>query len=202
MTSRRRIGTEGSATRALILETAEAVIREEGYAAASTRRVAARAGLKPSLVHYYFPTTDDLLMAVNNEGAKASADAMEAALADENPVRALWQMFTNSGRNALASEIIALSNHRKNLRSEIGAHSERMRAKQVEVLARMFGDRLAAEGLTPAGLSVVLAGIGRAIVTESSLGITSGHEDARAFVEAWLDRLAPNQGDRGADEQG
>jgi hypothetical protein len=35
----------------------------------------------------------------------------------------------------------------------------------------------------------VLAGIGRALVMEGEMGIRSGHEDARAFVEAWLDRL-------------
>ena len=185
----RRVGTEGSATRALILDTAEAVICEEGYAAASTRRVAARAGLKPSLVHYYFPTTDDLLLAVNAKGAEASVRAMEQALAENDPVRALWLMHTDSSRNALAYEFIALSNHRKNLRAVIAEHSERMRERQVEVLGRLFGDRLAALGLTPAGLSVLLAGIGRVFVTEGALGITGGHADARAFVEAWLDRL-------------
>ncbi|MDE2405856.1 MAG: TetR/AcrR family transcriptional regulator [Sphingomonadales bacterium] len=190
----RRVGTEGSATRALILDTAEAVIREEGYAAASTRRVATRAGLKPSLVHYYFPTTDDLLLAVNLKGAEASARAIDAALAADDPVRALWLMHADSARNALAYEFIALANHRKNLRAVIAEHSERMRARQVEVLSRLFGDRLAAEGLTPAGLSVVLAGIGRVLATEDALGITAGHDDARAFVEHWLERLAQNQG--------
>lgn len=188
--SNRRIGTEGSATRALILDTAEATIREEGYAAASTRRVAARAGLKPSLVHYYFPTTDDLLLAVNLKGAEASARAIDAALASDDPVRALWLMHADSARNALAYEFIALSNHRKNLRAVIAEHSEKMRAKQVEVLERLFGDRLAPEGLTPAGLSVVLAGIGRVLATEGALGITGGHEDVRAYVEHWLKALA------------
>ena len=48
--TKRRIGAENSETRALIIEATELVIREEGYAAASTRRVALRAGLKPSLV--------------------------------------------------------------------------------------------------------------------------------------------------------
>jgi len=194
MAGGRRIGTEGSATRALILDTAEAVIREEGYAAASTRRVATRAGLKPSLVHYYFPTTDDLLLAVNAKGSEESARAIEAALADEDPLRALWLMHADSSRNALGYEFIALSNHRKNLRAVIAEHSGRMRDRQVEVLASRFGDRLAAKGLTPAGLSVVLAGIGRVLATEGSLGITAGHDDARAFVEQWLGELALDQG--------
>jgi len=204
--SNRRIGTEGSATRALILDTAEAVIRDEGYAAASTRRVATRAGLKPSLVHYYFPTTDDLLLAVNEKGAEASALAIEAALAADDPVRALWLMHADAARNALAYEFIALSNHRKNLRAVIAAHSERMRARQVEVLGRLFGGRLEALGLTPAGLSVVLAGIGRVLATEGALGITAGHDDARAFVYQWLKgisrQLAPDQSEKVSSGQG
>jgi hypothetical protein len=36
---------------------------------------------------------------------------------------------------------------------------------------------------------VILAGIGRALVMENGLGIGSGHDEARATVEAWLDRL-------------
>jgi len=53
-------------------------------------------------------------------------------------------------------------------------------------LGKSFGD-----GATPAGFSVVLAGIGRALAMEGELGISSGHAEARAFVEAWLDRLVP-----------
>src|ERR1700712_2116321 len=84
----RRIGAESSATRALIIEAAELVMIEEGYAAASTRRVAARAGLKPSLVHYYFPTTEDLLLAVNRKGAAESDRRLDEALSSPDPLRA------------------------------------------------------------------------------------------------------------------
>ena len=34
-----------------------------------------------------------------------------------------------------------------------------------------------------------LAGIGRCIVMEEGLGVDTGHEQARALVEGWLDRL-------------
>ena len=47
MAAPRRIGALNSATRALILDATEQIMLEEGYAAASTRRVAAQAGLKP-----------------------------------------------------------------------------------------------------------------------------------------------------------
>lgn len=190
MAPKRRIGNESSETRALIVDTAEQVIREEGYAAASTRRVAIRAGLKPSLVHYYFPTTDDLFLAVFKRGAAQSDAMIEQALSSDDPLRALWGFFADTSRTTLAFEFVALANHRKVIGAEIARHSEAMRARQVAALEQLIGEKLTASGSgTPAGFSLVLAGIGRALVMEGELGVRSGHADARAFVEAWLDRL-------------
>lgn len=194
MAAPRRVGAESSATRAQILDAAQMVILEEGYAAASTRRVAARAGLKPSLVHYYFPTTDDLLLALSKRGADESDKMIEQALASDDPVRELWRFLTDTSRTAMALEFMALANHRKSIRAHMAEHSEQMRARQVEALERVMGDRLAGiDGCSPAALSVILAGIGRALVMEGGLGVESGHDETKAFVDAWLERLAQNQ---------
>ena len=190
MVEKRRVGAESSETRARIVEATEQVIRDEGYAAASSRRVAQRAGLKPSLVHYYFPTTDDMLLAVFKRGAAQSDAMIDEALASDDPVRALWRFFADTSRTALAMEFMALAIHRDGIRAEIARHSEVMRARQTELFERLLGERLADIG-APAGLSVVLAGIGRALVMENSLGISTGHAETRALVETWLDRLLP-----------
>jgi AcrR family transcriptional regulator len=188
----RRVGAEGSATRALILDATERLIREEGYAAVSTRRVAAKAGLKPSLVHYYFTTTDDLLLAMSRRGAEESDRMIEEALRSDDPVRALWRFLADPSRVAISLEFLALANHRKAVRAHMAEHCEQMRRREVEIFTRVLGERLAeTEGVAPEGLSVVLAGIGRALVMEGGLGVTAGHAEARAFVEQWLDRLAP-----------
>jgi AcrR family transcriptional regulator len=190
MTPKRRIGAESSETRALIVIAAEQVMRDEGYAAASTRRVAAHAGLKPSLVHYYFPTTDDLFLAVFKRGAELSDAMIDEALASDDPVRELWRFFVDTSRTSLSMEFVALANHRKIIRAEIARHSEAMRARQAGLFERLLGERLAKfDGSTPAGLSLVLVGIARALVMEGELGIHAGHADARAFVETWLERL-------------
>lgn len=186
----RRIGGENSATRALILDVTEQMIRDEGYAAVSTRRVATAAGLKPSLVHYYFPATDDLFLALHKRGAEQSDAMIEAALNSDDPVRALWDFFADSSRTAISLEFMALANHRKMLRAAMVEHSEHMREKQAEAFARILGDKLQDKaGCTPAGLSVILAGIGRVLVMEGGLGVEEGHADARAFVERWLNEL-------------
>src|SRR5205823_13649069 len=59
-----RIGCEDLKTRAKLLDADEKLLLEEGYAAVTSRRVAAKAGLKPQLVHYYFRTMDDLFIEV------------------------------------------------------------------------------------------------------------------------------------------
>lgn len=188
----RRVGAENSATRALILDATEQLIRDEGYASVSTRRVAAKAGLKPSLVHYYFTTTDDLLLAMSRRGAEESDRMIEAALRADDPVRALWAFLVDQSRIAIALEFMAMANHRSAIRAHMAEHCEAMRRREEEIFARILGERLAAAGeIAPAGLSLVLAGIGRALVMEGGLGVTAGHDEARAFVEQWLDRLAP-----------
>ncbi len=188
----RRVGAENSATRALILDATEQLIREEGYAAISTRRVAAKAGLKPSLVHYYFTTTDDLLLAMSRRGAEQSDRMIEEALHSDDPIRALWRYLTDPSRIAIAMEFMALANHRDAIRTHMAEHCEAMRQREVEIITKLIGERLSGpDGVAPAGLSVVLAGIGRAMVMEGGLGVTAGHDEARAFVEQWLDKLAP-----------
>ena len=187
----RRIGAESSATRALIIEAAELVMIEEGYAAASTRRVAARAGLKPSLVHYYFPTTEDLLLAVNHKGAAEGDLRLEEALSSPDPLRALWKTLINSSQIALGLEMMALARHRKAIRIEIARHVEEVRARQVAALTQLLGERMANFGGSPEALSLVLTGVGRAVVMESALGVSAGHTQAAQWVERLLDTLIP-----------
>jgi AcrR family transcriptional regulator len=187
----RRIGAESSATRALILDATEQLMRDEGYGAVSTRRVAAQAGLKPSLVHYYFPTTDDLLIAVFRKGADQSDAMIEAALAAADPLRALWEFFSDNSRTALTMEFMALANHRKAIKVLMVQHSEEMRARQVAVLSPLLGPVATGAGnCPPSALSVILAGLGRVLVMEGDLGVSAGHAEARAFVEQWLERMA------------
>ena len=43
-----------------LLSAAERLLAREGFVALSTRRIAEEASVSPSLVHYYFPSVDDL----------------------------------------------------------------------------------------------------------------------------------------------
>ena len=63
MTSKRRFGPRNSEISHAIMDATEKVIRDEGYAAVSSRRVAEVAAIQQSLVYYYFESMDDLLVA-------------------------------------------------------------------------------------------------------------------------------------------
>lgn len=184
--STRRIGTENSATRAIILDTTEKLMLDEGYAAISTRRVATEAGLKHTLVHYYFPTTDDLFLAVYRRAVDKVLERLDVALASDRPLRAFWEYASDSSRTALAIEFTALANHRKVIRSEIAFHLERIRRRQTEALsALLYPGAIDPAILPPIGLSVLVVGIARVLVTEEGIGTSLGHAEARAFVD-WL----------------
>ena len=64
MDSARRMGAKDSLTRTKLLDAAERLMLEEGYAAVTSRRVGRKAGISSQLVHYYFRTMDDLFLEV------------------------------------------------------------------------------------------------------------------------------------------
>jgi AcrR family transcriptional regulator len=183
----RRFGTEKSLTRTLILDTTEKLIVEEGYAAVTTRRVAERAGLKAPLVHYYFKTTDDLLVAVYRRGAEQSLQRHAEAMARDDLLQALWEVNADPERTTLALEFMAMANHRKFIREEIARYAEQIRAIQVVALNRHFRERgMAEEPFSALTLSVMLASVARALVMESGVGISLGHAETRQAIEELL----------------
>jgi AcrR family transcriptional regulator len=190
-TSPRRLGTETSKTRALLLDAAEKLMLEEGYAAVTSRRVAAQAGLKPQLVHYYFRTMDDLFLALYRRRAEQGLERQARALASAQPLWALWDLSRDPWGNALTMEFTALANHRKAIRSEIAASAERYRSEQLEGIEVVF-ERY---GVSPQDFpaivcTVLMTSISRFLVIEQeTLGMSSGHAETVAFVESLIRRL-------------
>jgi len=193
MTARRRLGSAQSATRALILDATQEIMIGEGYAAVSTRRVAAKAGIKPALVQYYFPAMDELLLALYRRGAENVLERQTQALASGRPLHALWEVSTDPARAALGIEFMALANHRKAIGAEIALFATRTRAVQAEALAQLLGGRLLdLADYPPEGLTLILAGIARALVMEQGIGMDFGHAQALELVGRWLRRLEPS----------
>ncbi|MDX1884282.1 helix-turn-helix domain-containing protein [Mycolicibacterium sp. 120270] len=177
------------ARRRLIEATAK-IMRDEGYAAATSRRVAAEAGVKQALVYYYFPSMDDLFVEVLRAGAEASLQNMRAALTDDDPLRTLWQINSDSPMIGLNTEFMALANHRKVIRTELKAYAERVRdieTAAVTVALRARGVDL--DEYPPVVVSMLIAQIARSLCNESAVGVTLGHDEMRKFIDRQLAAL-------------
>lgn len=186
----RRFGREDSESRAVLLDVAERVMREEGYAAVTSRRIAARAGMKPSLVHYYFRTIDDLFLALLRDRGQRQLERYEQVLTSSQPLRALWELTSDPAMTTAITEFMALANHRKTIRAEIARHGERLRSLQVEILSRALSQHGSEKDLWPASaMALFMESVGRVLVMETSLGISTGHKDALALIEQYLKRL-------------
>jgi AcrR family transcriptional regulator len=188
--SSRRIGAEDSVTRAQLLDAAERLMLEDGYAAVTSRRVAAAAGLKPQLVHYYFRTMDDLFVAMFRRRAEDNLAAFERSDPEARTLRWLWQVNADPRRANFMIEFVALANHRKAIRAELADYSERWRAIQIEALRRGLARAGVSEDELPATAAMLLmTGLAQVLGIEGAIGIDAGHAEAVAFVEREIDRL-------------
>jgi AcrR family transcriptional regulator len=186
----RRVGSEQSATRSAILDATETLMLEEGYGAVSTRAVAAKAGVKPALVQYYFPKMDDLWVAMSRRAGERFDVLEDEALASDDPAEALWRLTDDPRRTALGLEVMALANHRKALRGELRDYTIGARTRHAEALQRAFADKAAEEwqGRT-LGVAFLINAIARSLVMERGVGLTCGHDEAISIVEEWLQQL-------------
>jgi AcrR family transcriptional regulator len=190
MTAPRRLGANDSENRKTLLNAAQCLMVEEGYAAVTTRRVAARAGLKPQLVHYYFESMDDLLLALVRRATARSRDAFARALASPKPLRALWEVSSDPDVTALTAEMMALANHRKAVRNELAEGATRLRQMQIDALSELLQQLgVTNDVMRPDAVMVLIASVSRVMVMEKSLGVSTGHKNTLAMVEHYLEKL-------------
>jgi AcrR family transcriptional regulator len=168
---------------------------DEGYAAVGPRRIAQVAEVSPTLVHYYFPTTDDLFIALYRQSVEDDHLKLEQALTSLNPLQTLWSFQSDGARAALAVEFLAAANHRKALRAEMVVYAEAARARQAAVLSRIvMGADVLPDNCPPVCVATLITAVARTLIMESDIGISAGHGETRRFVESMLESLASRGG--------
>jgi AcrR family transcriptional regulator len=190
--SKRRLGPENSAARLAMLDAVETILRDEGYAALSSRRVAEVAGLNQPLVYYYFRAMDDLVLATFQRRTERSLERLEAALASDQPLHAVWKMYHGGANARLSVEFTALANHNPGLRAEVMRYLEQSRIMQAKLLARVLAERdVDPDVFPPVVVTMLISAISQFMDRESLLGVTSGQAEMEAFVDWCLRRLEP-----------
>jgi TetR/AcrR family transcriptional regulator len=187
MASARRIGAADAKNRAVLLDAAEQLMLDEGYAAVSSRRVAGKAGLKPQLVHYYFRSMDDLFLGVLRRRVEEALESQARVLDSDQPLRALWAFSIEPGAASLTMEFVALANHRKAIRAELAHHAERFRAVEIAALTKVMQRHgISSDKYPPAAIAVLIASLSRVLMLEQAMGVSAGHAELLELIEQHL----------------
>ena len=188
VTAPRRLGASDSKTRSRLLDAAEQLMLREGYAAVTSRRVAAEAGIKPQLVHYYFRSMDDLFLEAYRRRAEVGIDRFTRAMEVHRSLRTMWRFGTDLGGATLNIEFVALANHRKAIRDEIARYAQRFRELQLDAIAAILSDHgVSADTCPPIVVLLAMTGVTQVMALETALGVTAGHLEMTEFVDAWID---------------
>lgn len=173
---------------------------DQGYAAVTYRKVAAKAGVVVGLVHYYFPSLDELFVALLRRRTDRNLERLLDALEQrpDKPLRVVWEFNRDETSAALLIEFQALANHRKSIKAEITEVIRRTRKVQLDALAVRWPQYQAETAvlggeLSPAEMLFFLATIPKMILLEESLDLFSAHHEVRRRVDRYLDRMEPRR---------
>jgi AcrR family transcriptional regulator len=182
--------TEETDARIALLDATERLMLRDGYAAVTSRRVAAEAGVNPGLVYYYFGPMDTLLAQTFLRRSGRMLERQAEALASEQPLWALWDLIRDQTNTALNLEFLAVGKHRKALQAEMKAISVKFRRLQFEGLTRILdGYGVDTEMWPPEAVMLFMDGVSRFMLEEDAYDLSLGHVQAVAVIERLIHGL-------------
>jgi AcrR family transcriptional regulator len=177
------MGPKTSASRDAIFDAVERVLRQDGYAGLSARRVAEEAGFNHQTVYYYFETMEDLVLGAFRRRSERSIQRLEAALASDLPLHAIWRLYSDATNGRLNIEFNALAMRNEPLREEIVKYLERSRSMQEQALAPLLVQHGLPDAVGPMVPAMLILFVTNFLDREAALGVTKGHAEMEAFVD-------------------
>lgn len=188
---------ETNSKRDEILDVAEAMIRNAGFNAFSTRDVAIAVGIKASSVHYYFPTKVDIGVAVTErytdrflkqlgDPARFKGDAHEAV-----------SLYVNSFRETLVRDdklclCAVLGAEIGGLPQEVGGHTRIFFDRNIAWLKKALSGSSRMSAAEANAFAVhVLAALEGGMILSKSLGKEKIFENIAAMLKRLCDAVSP-----------
>jgi TetR/AcrR family transcriptional regulator, regulator of cefoperazone and chloramphenicol sensitivity len=191
----KRAQARADRTQALVMEETVRCVREEGFAAASTRRIIERAGVTWGVIQYHFGDRDGLLAAVIEQGLTNLADTLDAIVdeaADIKDGRAraemltsqVWSLMSTPECMATLEILIATRSMRGTLVTEELSGVQSALAR----LAGLLGDGAA----TPAAIANLLwsSAVGMMVAQMANSAPLPTHDEQQAIADVITDRLS------------
>jgi AcrR family transcriptional regulator len=183
------MGPPGSETWHAMLDAAEDILREEGHAQLTSRRIAERIGVKQRLVYYYFRTMEDLIVEMFRRSSERDLQRLHEVSASPQPLHQLWEICFHSHDARLISEYMALANHIPDLRTEVIKFIEESRAVQIAAISAALIRHPGKSRIRAAGLAVMATSIGLSLNREEQLGVRSGHAEIFDVLNEFLSSI-------------
>lgn len=150
------------ATRERIIEAAFNALSRLGYHDTSVKDIAAEAGVAPGLVHYYFKTKEELVVA-----AIELACQKIGAPAGDDPEAMAWSAFAQAREQVrelrdvhrLIFDMAGLAMHNDTVSSALRHFFARERAQTEELVRAVLAKREASAAETPAIAAAISGGI-------------------------------------------
>jgi AcrR family transcriptional regulator len=170
-----------------ILDAAEHIMLQDGYAAVTSRRVEAESGLK---LHYHFGTLDELFIAVVRRRGESNVARLADAFASAEPLRAWWRLLSEPRGNTLLVELTAAANHRPAVQAEVAAFAREVRRMQIDALDSILDDYgIDRDEFPPALVAAALQGLAFSMAYDKVARFQTSHQDASNAMARLIDRL-------------
>jgi len=175
-----------------LLDAAERLLADVGYAGVTTRRLASEAGVNHGLVHYYFGSNENLLVhALERFTGRLIARQRELYAADV-PFAAKWRtamqylLSEDVSYQKTWLELQALAWNNPDIRARLARVNAEWRAVLTEAFdrpRRELGIEIPLEALVSLVMTFNLG-----IIIERLGGIEAGHRALLDWIEQWISR--------------
>jgi AcrR family transcriptional regulator len=191
-TSRRDTATSA------LLDAAERLLIEAGYAGLTTRGVAAEAGVNHGLVHYYFGSMEELLLQVLERFTARLVERQTAMYEADAPFIEKWRTAmrwleedVDAGYPKVWWELQAMAWNHPEMQERLVQVDRIWRGLLRTYFARAL-DEYGIEFPVEATVSLVMA-FNKGVQIEQLSGVTDGHRELLDWIDAWLEAKAASR---------
>jgi AcrR family transcriptional regulator len=187
-----KVSTARATAEEALLDAAERLLVEVGYAGITTRRLAEEAGVNHGLVHYYFGSIENVLVRTLERFTKRLIERQRAMYAaPEIPFIEKWRtamrylVADDVAYEKVWCELRALSWNRPELREPVARVDAEWRAVLTEAFAeprRRYGIEIPLDEL----VSLVMT-FNEGIILERLSGIDAGHRELLEWIDGWME---------------
>jgi len=180
----------GHETEQALLDAAEHLLVEIGYAAITTRKLAEAAGVNHGLVHYYFGSNEALLVQALERFTERLITRQRELYASEVPFAEKWStamaylVSEDASYEKVWLELQALGWNNPEVRAHLAAVNTEWRSVLTEAFAEPHRE-LSIDMPLDALVALVMA-FNLGIIVERLGGIETGHAALLDWIDQWL----------------